>query len=73
MKLNVKYMASAALLVSTLAYAAPMTGSYTVYYSDAAHTVVVGEKIFSCNSNTYMDGEVTPYYTITPMPCGSEP
>jgi len=64
MKLNKQLLVAAALLVSALSYAGPTHSTMTIYYSDASHTVAVGEKFFSCNAQTYLDGEVTPYYVI---------
>jgi hypothetical protein len=73
MKLKAKHLATAALLVSTLAYASTASSTYTTYYSDATLTVVVGEKIFTCGNRVYTEGEVTPYYTIRITPCDGQP
>ena len=49
--------------------AAVYAQTHTLYYADAAKTQLVGEYIFTCNHTAIMDGEKSPYYTITTTPC----
>lgn len=64
MKLKKQSLVAVALLVSALSYARPTNSVLTIYYLDESHTTVVGEKFFTCNAQTIMDGEVTPYYEV---------
>ena len=64
MKLKKPFLAAAAIVVSTLAYASPAYDSHTIYYSDETHTVMVGDKYLSCSGRVYLDGVVTPYSEI---------
>ena len=52
------------------AQACPSNEVTTTYYSDAAHTTVVGERILLCNCLGYATwGVKTPYYTVDSLSC----
>jgi len=46
------------------------TETYTEYYSDAARTIWVGERIDTCDGQVLMSGSVGPYHTRTTEECG---
>jgi len=49
--------------------AAVSSETHTFYYADAAKTQLVGEYIFTCNNDSFLEGQQTPYHTTTTTPC----
>ncbi|QWF17015.1 hypothetical protein [Lysobacter capsici] len=71
-------MYGAVALISLVAMGASMTSSaqgpkrlelHYYYYSDAAHTVRVGEEWLKCNGQHTMDGVYSEYYALTSRVC----
>jgi hypothetical protein len=50
--------------------ALPKDSDIRTYYSDAAHTIEVGEHQVLCTGETYNEGEVTEYFTDEFCSCG---
>lgn len=73
MKLNktlvVGLAALAALTASAIVISAPSNYIDTIYYSDASHTNMVGERVLYCTGRHTLTGQVTTYYTIETEPC----
>lgn len=65
-----------ALLAVALFLASPgtssATGSYceTTFYSDAAHTTIVGERIKTCSGSVFTWGTTSVYKVTACEPCG---
>jgi hypothetical protein len=59
-----------ALSLAADVQACPRQDVYTTYYSDASHTVEVGESILLCNCGGRKRwGLITPYYHVDSYPC----
>src|ERR1700704_2547265 len=49
------------------------TPRVTTYYSDATHTLVVGQRGVDCNGNNFSWGVPTPFFTTTQLCCPALP